>query len=62
MAADLPDPPAPQRPPEEHYGILALTRMHKDDGRSLILYRLAETDREGSRDDGDDDGDDGETA
>jgi hypothetical protein len=41
MAAGSPDQPAPEHALEERYGIVALTRMHKDDGRSLILYRLA---------------------
>jgi hypothetical protein len=39
MAAGSPDQPAPDGgAQEERYGILTLTRMRKDDGRSLILY------------------------
>lgn len=39
MAAGSADQPARERAQEEHYGILAVARMRKDDGRSLILYR-----------------------
>jgi hypothetical protein len=39
MAAGSPDQPAPDGGGRaERYGILALARMRKDDGRSLILY------------------------
>ena len=39
MAAGSPDQPAPDGgAQEERYGILTLTRMRKDDGRSLLLY------------------------
>jgi hypothetical protein len=37
MAADSADPPPPERA-QQQYGMLELLRMHKDDGRSLILY------------------------
>ncbi len=49
MAAGSADQPAPERAQEEHYGILAVARMRKDDGRSLILYRRAD----GADEDGD---------
>lgn len=38
MAAGSADQPAPDGAQEERYGILALARISKDDGRSLILY------------------------
>ena len=38
MAAGSADQPAPDGAQEERYGILALARVSKDDGRSLILY------------------------
>jgi hypothetical protein len=38
MAAGSADQPAPERA-QERYGPLAVARMRKDDGRSLILYR-----------------------
>jgi hypothetical protein len=38
MSAGSADQPAPDDAQEERYGILALERMSKDDGRSLILY------------------------
>jgi hypothetical protein len=38
MAAGSADQPAPDEAQGQRYGILALARMRKDDGRSLILY------------------------
>jgi hypothetical protein len=38
MAAGPADQPAPEPAPQERYGLLALARVGKDDGRSLILY------------------------
>jgi hypothetical protein len=38
MAAGSDDQPLPEPVPNERYGIVALFRTHKDDGRSLILY------------------------
>lgn len=38
MAAGSADQPPDERPAEERYGPLAIGRMSKDDGRSLILY------------------------
>ncbi|HLB20771.1 MAG TPA: hypothetical protein VK605_01570 [Solirubrobacteraceae bacterium] len=37
MAAS-PDQPVPEPAPQERYGLIALARVRKDDGRSLILY------------------------
>jgi len=42
MAAGSADPPAPDEAQGQRYGILALARMRKDDGRALILYSHAE--------------------
>jgi hypothetical protein len=38
MAAGSADQPMPEPAPQERYGLLALARVRKDDGRSLILY------------------------
>jgi hypothetical protein len=38
MAAGSADQPPPEPAPNERYGIVALLRTRKDDGRSLILY------------------------
>jgi hypothetical protein len=38
MAAGSADQPVPEPAPQERYGLLALARVRKDDGRSLILY------------------------
>jgi hypothetical protein len=38
MAAGADETAPPERPPEERYGVLAIDRRHKDDGRALTLY------------------------
>ncbi len=38
MASGSGDQPPREPAPRERYGPLSLLRMHKDDGRSLILY------------------------
>jgi hypothetical protein len=38
MASGSADQPAREPAPHERYGPLSLLPMHKDDGRSLILY------------------------
>jgi hypothetical protein len=38
MASRSGDQPPREPAPREFYGPLAVLRMHKDDGRSLILY------------------------
>jgi hypothetical protein len=42
MASGSDDQPARELAPQERYGIVSLTRMCKDDGRSLILYERAD--------------------
>jgi hypothetical protein len=46
MAAGSADQPAPNGAQEERYGMLALARLQKDDGRSLILYSHDEDDED----------------
>jgi hypothetical protein len=52
MATDA-DARPPEDPPreagaEQRYGPLAIARVHKDDGRALILYGHAEVQSEGA--------------
>jgi hypothetical protein len=42
MASGSANQPAREPAPQERYGIVSLTRMRKDDGRSLILYERAD--------------------
>jgi hypothetical protein len=60
MSAGSVDQPAPDGAQEEHYGVLALARLQKADGRSLILYShdedVDDADGESDRAPGGDDG------
>lgn len=38
MAADSAAAASPERPAQERFGPLAIARLQKDDGRSLIIY------------------------
>ncbi|HEX3433383.1 MAG TPA: hypothetical protein VHT25_04900 [Solirubrobacteraceae bacterium] len=49
MVAGSADPPPPERPQQERYGILELLRTRKDDGRALLLYSHDEPDGDGER-------------
>jgi hypothetical protein len=48
MAAGSADQPAPDDATSERYGLVAIARMRKEDGRALILYSHDEREGHGA--------------